>query len=197
METMAFLNGSVIPLSQARISPLDYGFLYGYGLFETMRAYSGRVFRLEKHLARLERSAQELSIDLDSGAMLERAVYDTLKANNLSDARVRLTVSPGEEELAPNVPAKGEPTVFITAMSYAPPYEQVYRRGMTATISTVRRSPRSPASALKSLSALDLLVARQRAAFDGVDHAILLNDDGLVAEGASSNVFCVKDGALF
>ena len=59
MEAVVYLNGSLIPLSQARISPLDYGFLYGYGLFETMRAYSGHVFRLDKHLARLERSAQD------------------------------------------------------------------------------------------------------------------------------------------
>jgi branched-chain amino acid aminotransferase len=196
VEAVVYLNGSLIPQSQARISPLDYGFLYGYGLFETMRAYGGHVFRLEKHLARLERSAQELGIDLDSSAKLEKALCDTLRANDLSDARIRLTVSPGEEEPAPDVQAKGQPTAFITARSYAPPSEQVYRRGMTATISTVRRSPRSPASALKSLSALDLLVARQRAAFDGVDHAILLNDDGLVAEGASSNVFSVKGGIL-
>jgi branched-subunit amino acid aminotransferase/4-amino-4-deoxychorismate lyase len=197
VEAVVYLNGSLIPQSQARISPLDYGFLYGYGLFETMRAYSGHVFRLEKHLARLERSARALNIDLYSATKLEAAVYNTLRANHLSDARIRLTVSPGEEEPSPNVPAKGEPTVFITARSYDPPSEQIYLRGLTATVSTVRRSPRSPGSGLKSLSALDILVARQRAAFDGVDHAILLNDDGLVAEGGSSNVFCVKGGTLY
>lgn len=197
MEPMAYLNGSVIPLSQARISPLDYGFLYGYGLFETMRAYSGHVFRLEKHLARLERSAGVLNIDLDGAAKLEKAVYDTLRANRLSDARIRLTVSPGDEELLPNTPAKGEPTVFITARSYEPPSEEVYRRGLTATLARVRRSRLSASSRLKSLSGLDLLVARQQAAFDGVDHAVLLNDDGLVTEGGSSNVFCVRGGKLF
>ena len=197
MEAVVYLNGSLIPQPQARISPLDYGFLYGYGLFETMRAYSGHVFRLEKHLARLERSARAMNIDLYSAAKLEAAVYNTLRANHLSDARIRLTVSPGEEEPSPNVPAKGEPTVFITARSYEPPSEPIYLRGLTATVSTVRRSPRSPGSGLKSLSALDILVARQRAAFDGVDHAILLNDDGLVAEGGSSNVFCIKGGTLY
>ncbi len=71
MEAVVYLNGSLIPQSQARISPLDYGFLYGYGLFETMRAYGGHVFRLEKHLARLEGSAQALNIDLYSAAKLE------------------------------------------------------------------------------------------------------------------------------
>jgi branched-chain amino acid aminotransferase len=197
VEAMVYLNGSVIPQSQARISPLDYGFLYGYGLFETMRAYSGHVFRLEKHLARLERSARMLNIDLDSAVRLEEAVYETLRANHLSDARIRLTVSPGEEEPSPNVPATGRPTVFVTARDYQPPSEQVYRRGLTATVTRVRRSPLAPSSKLKSLSSLDLLLARQAAAFDGVDHAILLNDDGLVTEGGSSNVFCAKGGTLF
>jgi branched-chain amino acid aminotransferase len=197
MEAVVYLNGSLIPLSQARISPLDYGFLHGYGLFETMRAYSGHVFRLEKHLARLERSARALNIDLDGTAKLEKAVYETLRANQLLDARIRVSVSPGEEELAPGVPARGEPTVFITAIGYEPPSEQLYRRGFTAMVSRVHRSPRSPASGLKSLSGLDILLARQEAASYGVHHAILLNDDDLVAEGSSSNVFHLNDRTLF
>ena len=197
MEMTVCLNGSLIPLSQARISPIDYGFLHGYGLFETMRAYSGHVFRLEKHLARLERSARALNIDLDGTAKLEKAVHDTLRANQLSDARIRISVSPGEEEIAADIPAKGEPTVFIMAISYVPPSEDVYRRGFTAIVSRVHRSTRSPSSGLKSLSSLDILLARQEAATFGVDHAILLNDDGLVSEGSSSNVFHVKDGTLF
>ena len=197
MEMTVYLNGSLIPLSQARISPIDYGFLHGYGLFETMRAYSGHVFRLEKHLARLERSARALNIDLDGTAKLEKAVHDTLRANQLSDARIRISVSPGEEEIAADIPAKGEPTVFIMAISYVPPSEDVYRRGFTAIVSRVHRSTRSPSSGLKSLSSLDILLARQEAATFGVDHAILLNDDGLVSEGSSSNVFHVKDGTLF
>ena len=197
MEMTVYLNGSLIPLSQARISPIDYGFLHGYGLFETMRAYSGHVFRLEKHLARLERSARALNIDLDGTAKLEKAVHDTLRANQLSDARIRISVSPGEEEIAADIPAKGEPTVFIMAISYVPPSEDVYRRGFTAIVSRVHRSTRSPSSGLKSLSSLDILLARQEAVTFGVDHAILLNDDGLVSEGSSSNVFHVKDGTLF
>jgi len=197
METIVYLNGSLMPVSQAKVSPLDHGFLYGYGLFETMRAYGGRLFRLEKHLARLERSARALNIDLDGIPGLEKAIYDTLRANQLSDARIRLTVSPGAEELAPDAPIKSEPTVFIMARSYVPPSEDVYHRGFTAIVSRVHRSTRSPSSGLKSLSSLDILLARQEAASYGVDHAIMLNDDGLVAEGSSSNVFRVKNGTLF
>jgi branched-chain amino acid aminotransferase len=162
-----------------------------------MRAYGGRLFRLEKHLARLERSARALNIDLDGIPSLEKAIYDTLRANQLSDARIRLTVSPGAEELAPDAPIKSEPTVFIMARSYVPPSEDVYHRGFTAIVSRVHRSTRSPSSGLKSLSSLDILLARQEAATFGVDHAILLNDDGLVSEGSSSNVFHIKGGTLF
>ncbi len=197
LEVIVYLNGSLVPVSQARVSPLDHGFLYGYGLFETMRVYGGHLFRLERHLARLERSARALSIDLDGIPSLEKAIYDTLKANQLSDARIRLMVSPGEEEMVPGVKAKSQPTVFIMAKSYVPPSEDVYRRGFTAIVSRVHRSTRSPSSGLKSLSSLDILLARQEAAASGVAHAIMLNDDGLVAEGSSSNVFYVKDGTLF
>jgi branched-chain amino acid aminotransferase len=197
MEAIVYLNGSLVPSSQARISPLDYGFLYGYGLFETMRAYSGHVFRLEKHLARLERSARALNIDLNGTAKLETAIHDTLKANQLLNARIRVSVSPGEEDLTSGSPAKEGPTVFITVRSYVPPSEEIYRRGFVAMVSRVHRSPRSPASGLKSLSGLDILLARQEAASYGVDHAILLNDDDLVAEGSSTNVFHVNDRTLF
>ncbi len=197
MEAIVYLNGSLVPLSQARISPMDHGFLYGYGLFETMRSYGGHVFRLEKHLARLDRSARALNIDLHNPAKLEEAVYDTLRANHLLNARIRLSVSPGEEELASSLPVKGDPTVFITARSYVPPSKDIYHRGFTAMVSRVHRSPRSPTSGLKSLSALDILLARQEAASYGADHAILLNDDDLVAEGSSSNVFHVNDRTLF
>ena len=196
-DAIVYLNGDLMPLSQARISPLDYGFLHGYGLFETARAYGGQVFRLEKHLARLERSARALHIDLGSMTRLKEAVCDTLTANHLSDARVRITISAGEEGPSPDELPKGRPTVLITARSYVPPSAQVYRRGFRAIVSRLHRSPRSPVPRLKSTSSLDIMLARQEAASHGVDHAILLNDDGQVAEGSSSNVFYVKDSRLF
>ncbi len=197
MEAIVYFNGSLMPLSQARISPLDYGFLYGYGLFETMRAYNGHVFRLNKHMARLGHSAQILGVELDGVPSLEKAVHGTLRANQLSDARIRLTVSGGEEESMGSILKAGEPTIFITAGSYVPPSEEVYHRGFTAIVSRIRRSSRSPGSSLKSLSYLDILLARQEAAAAGVDHAIMLNDDGLVAEGTTSNIFYAKNDRLF
>lgn len=195
MEEIVYLNGSLMPLSQARLSPLDYGFLYGYGLFETMRAYSGRIFRLEKHLARLSRSAKLLGIDLESIPDLEKALYNTLQANNLSHARIRLTLSGGEGEPLPDLVIR-VPTVLIVARSYTPYPRQVYKQGFKAIVSHIRRNTQSPASAMKSLNYLDNLLARQEAKLAGADEAILLNEQGFLAEGSMSNIFLVSGNAL-
>jgi len=196
LEEIVYLNGSLVPLSQARFSPLDYGFLYGYGLFETMRAYSGRIFRLEKHLARLHRSAKFLGIDLDSVPNLEKAVYDTLQANNLSDARIRLTISGGEGNTIPDLLARQAPTVLIVARSYSPSSSQVYQQGFKAIVSRIRRNSQSPVSAIKSLNYLDSLLARREAKVAGADEAILLNEQGFLAEASTSNIFLVSGDTL-
>jgi branched-chain amino acid aminotransferase len=195
VEEIVYLNGSLLPLSQARLSPLDYGLLYGYGLFETMRAYSGRIFRLEKHLARLFRSAKLLGIDLESIPDLEKAIYNILQANNLSSARIRLTLSGGEGEPVPDLFIRA-PTVLIVARSYTPYSRQVYEQGFKAIVSRIRRNTQSPASVIKSLNYLDNLLARQEAKLVSADEAILLNEQGFLAEGSMSNIFLVSDNAL-
>jgi len=196
VEEIVYLNGSLLPLSQARLSPLDYGFLYGYGLFETMRAYSGRIFRLEKHLARLSRSAKLLGIDLKSDIPdLEKALYNTLQANNLSNARIRLTLSGGEGEPVPDLLPQN-PTVIIVARRYTPYPPQVYQQGFKAIVSRIRRNTQSPASVIKSLNYLDNLLARRETKLAGADEAILLNEQGFLAEGSMSNIFLVSDNTL-
>ncbi len=196
MEEIVCLNGSLLPLSQARLSPLDYGFLYGYGLFETMRAYSGRIFHLEKHLARLSRSAKSLEIGLKSDILdLEKALYDTLQANNLSNARIRLTLSGGEGGAVPDLPPQ-DPTVIIVAKRYTPYPSQVYQQGFKAVVSRIRRNTQSPASVIKSLSYLDNLLARRETRLAGADEAILLNEQNFLAEGSMSNIFLVSDDTL-
>ncbi len=197
MEEIVYLNGRLMPLSQARLSPFDYGFLYGYGLFETMRAYSGHVFRLEAHLARLHRAAQVLGISLDITPDLSKAIYDTLGANHLTNARIRLTLSGGPGEPVPDIATCREPTVLINARDYAPYADSVYRQGFRAIVSSVGRNTRSPVSGLKSLSYLDNLLARREARVAGAHEAILLNDQGFIAEGSTSNVFLVVGKVLF
>ena len=193
---IVYLNGSLVPLSKAGLSPLDSGFLYGCGLFETMCSYSGRVFRLDKHLDRLRRSARFLGIDLDSLPDLEKAVYDCLKSNKTSNARIRLTISCGEGATIPDLVSQRHPTVLVVAIGYTPYSAETYERGFRAIVSGVRRNSQSPVSGMKSLSCLDLLLARREAKLAGADEAILLNEQGYLAEGSTSNVFLVSGDTL-
>jgi branched-chain amino acid aminotransferase len=195
MSEVVYLNGSLIPRSQARISVLDYGFLYGFGLFETMRAYGGQVFRLERHLSRLVHSAEILRLPIRA-LELKGAVMDTIRANRLSEARIRIAISIGEGSMTPDPSTCGQPTVLILAAHYQPYPRQVYQRGFRAVISSIRRNSQSPLSRLKSANYLENLLARQEARKSGTDEALCLNEKGLLAEASMSNIFLVNDGAL-
>jgi branched-chain amino acid aminotransferase group I len=195
MEHVVYLNGALLPREQARVSPFDLGFLYGYGIFETMRAYSGRIFRLREHLDRLARSAAMLGIPVETDA-LERACYDVLRANDLANARVRLAVSMGEGQGTPDPPADPRPTVLISAASYTPPSGDAYRQGFGAIVSSIRRNSQSPLARVKSANYLDHLLARSEAKAAGADEALLLNESGLLCEGSTTNVFVVAQGSL-
>ena len=195
MSEIVYLNGYLMPLGQASISVLDYGFLYGYGLFETMRAYGGKIFRLDSHLSRLARAAEILGLPI--GALeLKDAVMDTIKANKLSDARIRITISMGEGGMVPDPSTCGKPTVLILAGHYQPYPEQVYQKGFRAVVSSIRRNSQSPLSRLKSANYLESILAKQEARAAGVDEALCLNEKGLLAEASMSNIFLVTDGIL-
>ncbi len=195
MEQVVYLNGSLLPRSQARISPFDLGFLYGYGLFETMRAYSGRIFRLHRHMERLRESAALIGLPLDTLDM-EGACYETLKANMLDDARIRLTLSMGEGEATPDLPASPKPTVLVIATGYTPPPAWVYQQGFKAIVSSTRQNSRSPLSRLKTANYLNNLLARKEAKEKGADEALLLNERGLLCEASTSNIFLVYRESL-
>jgi branched-chain amino acid aminotransferase group I len=195
MEQIVYLNGSLLPQSQAKISPFDLGFLYGYGLFETMRAYSGRIFRLEKHLERLSRSAKLLGLPLNAFD-LKKACHDTLQANKLKDARIRLTVSMGEGEAIPALPKHPRPTVLVTAARYVPLADEAYRKGYRVVVSTIDRDSQSPLSRLKSANYLNNILARIEDKAAGADEAILLNERGFLCEGSASNIFMISKGNL-
>lgn len=195
MEQIVYLNGTLIPQSQARISPFDLGFLYGYALFETMRAYSGHIFRLSAHLQRLKRSAAQLGIPL-SASKLEKACYNTLKANKLSDARIRLTLSIGEGEAVPDPPKHPQPTLFIIATSYTPPSVETYRKGYRAILASTRQNSQSPLSRLKTANYLNHVLARKEAKEKGAHEAIMLNERGFLCESSTSNIFLASKGML-
>ena len=195
MRQIVYFNGKLVPLSQVSISPLDYGFLYGYGLFETMRAYGGRVFRLDKHLSRLTGSAEKLgipAITLD----LKEVVTSTLEANKLSDARIRITVSIGEGGMAPDTCQCRKPTVLVVAEHYKPHPESVYKAGFKAIVSSLVRYSHSPLSGIKSANYLENMLAKQEASAAGADEALRLNEKGSIAEASMSNIFLIADGKL-
>ena len=186
-EKIVYLNGKLIPSSQAKISAFDRGFLYGFGLFETMRAVNGHIFLLGWHLERLLEAAKEL--DIGSGldaAVLEKACQDTLAAGGLKDARLRLTVSAGEDAASP--------AVLITAEEYTPPAK--YHSGFHARLVATPR-PATPLLGYKTTSYLANILARSQAQAAGFDEAIFINGGGFIAEGSVSNIFAVTaDGRL-
>ena len=197
MAEIVYINGDLIPLSQARLSPFDHGFLYGYGLFETMRAYNGSIFRLDRHLARLHRSAQTLPIAFQPDSFdLQKACYDILEANKLAEARLRLTLSAGEGDITPNPDTCTHATVFIAARRLVPLPPESYQSGFGAVLSSLRRNSQSPLSRLKTSCYMENVLARQEARAAGADEALMLNERGLVAEGSISNIFLVKGKLL-
>ena len=195
MSQVVYLNGSLVPLEQAKISVMDYGFLYGYGLFETMRAYNGKVFGLDRHLTRLGRSAEVLGINVDV-TLLEKAVYETVRANGLSEARIRLIVTIGEGSVTPDPGTCARPTLVVIAVPYHAYSPEVYEKGWRVNISTIRRNSQSPLPNLKSSNFLESMLARQESRMAGLDDTLLLNDKGFLAEASSSNVFIVSGGVL-
>jgi len=197
MTEQVYINGELVERSEARVSVFDRGLLYGYGLFETMRSYDGQVFRLDRHLSRLARSADMLGIGeaLDVSE-LGRAVYDTISANELSDARIRLTVTAGEGERSLSLPASGLLTTVIVAEELVLPLPQAYQNGISAAIVGAARNSQSPLSGVKSIGYLESLLVRSQAADAGAEEAVMLNERGLVAECSASNIFIVASGRL-
>ena len=186
-----------MPRGEARVSPLDRGVLYGYGLFETMRSYGGRIFRLEQHLARLMRSAERLGLAslLDSSA-LEQAIYKTLQANELRDARIRLTVLAGEGERGLTPPTSGRLTIIVVTQKLVLPPPRAYENGIHAAIVRARRDSQALLSQIKSIGYLGNMLAHSEAVAAGADEAILLNEQGLIAECSTSNLFLAVEGRL-
>ncbi|MES0278277.1 MAG: aminotransferase class IV [Dehalococcoidales bacterium] len=191
MAEIVYLNGSLVARAEALVSIYDHGFLYGYGLFETMRAYKGIIFLRERHIERLLEAAAELKMDTGlSAAGLAEACRATLAANGLKEARLRLTVSRGEAGPFPGVGNK--PTVVITAGSYTPPPTQKYESGFRAALVAYPRLSQPPLYRLKTTSYLENILARREAEAAGLDEAIFLNECGHLTEGSASNIFLVR-----
>ncbi len=195
-SNVVYLNGEFVARDEARVSAFDRGFLYGDALFETVRAYGGVPFPLDEHLARIADSARELGIPLPGGDELAGAVRALIQRNGLGDAYVRITVSRGIHAgtLAPDEP--GEPTVLIEARKLHPYPPELYEQGAKLTVSSFTHDSASRIRRHKTTSYITSVLAKREAKERGADEALLLDGAGHVAEGATSNVFCVVRGNL-
>jgi branched-chain amino acid aminotransferase len=189
-----YLNGRLVDERRAVVSALDRGLLYGDGLFETMRAYGGRVFRLDQHLARMARSAKALRIPFD---VKPDAVTKLLRANGLADAYVRITLTRGVHGGDLGLDTGARPTQIIQARAFHAYPPRLYRRGMKVALADAVRPSRSAAGRHKTLSYIENLLARDAAKGRGFDETLFLDDRGFVAECATSNLFWAKKGTLF
>ncbi len=196
MPELIWHDGEIFPPKEARCSCLDRGHLYGDGLFETMRAYSGQAFRLPAHLERLTASADRIHLALPTtDEELQTAVQKTLKESALASAYVRLTVTRGVGG-SPSQLNASTPSVIIWVRPLSNYPAELYQKGMSAVLAEARRNEHSLLSNLKTLNYLDNLLARAAAQRAGADEAILLNTSGQLAEAAASNLFIVADGRV-
>jgi branched-chain amino acid aminotransferase len=193
-----FIDGKYYSERNAKVSVFDHGLLYGDGVFEGIRAYNGRVFKLKEHIDRLFYSAHALLLEIPlSRADISRAVVETIRANKLKDSYVRLIVTRGVGTLGLNPRTCKNPSVIIIAgkIQVYPP--ETYAHGMDmVTVPTARNLHSAVNPAIKSLNYLNNILAKIEANNAGVEEAVMLNSAGYVAEGTADNLFIVKQGSL-
>jgi branched-chain amino acid aminotransferase len=194
-----FIDGKYSSERDAKISVFDHGLLYGDGIFEGIRAYNGRVFKLKEHIDRLFYSAKAILLDVPlSHSALMKATVETCRANKIRDGYIRLIVTRGKGTLGLNPRSCKKPSVIIIAdkIQVYPP--ELYARGMDiVTVPTVRNLHSAVNPAIKSLNYLNNILAKIEANNAGVEEAVMLNVEGFVAECTADNLFIVKNGALF
>jgi len=196
MSRVVYLNGDFVPEPQAVVGVYDAAFLHGAGLFETMRAEQGRVFRLEAHLSRLMTSASELLAPLERSALPSPAAFESLlERNGLREARVRLTVTAGSM-LQPATDAAPTLTVCVTASDLGPYAPQAYRDGVPVMIARRKQAPDDPLAGHKSTCYLPRLLTLRMAHAARCSEALFFTSGNELAEGAISNVFIVRHSRL-
>ncbi|MCE9546068.1 MAG: branched-chain-amino-acid transaminase [Planctomycetia bacterium] len=198
MPPKVYINGRLFEKEDAKISVYDHGLLYGDGVFEGIRSYSGRVFRLDEHLARLWDSAQAiwLTIPMTREAMA-KAVRDTLAANGILDGYIRLIVTRGAGSLGLDPNRTADPQVIIITDSISMYPEEYYTRGLDlVTASTIRNHPAALSPRIKSLNYLNNILAKIEGLQAGCVEALMLNHKGEVAECTGDNIFIVRGREL-
>lgn len=197
-ESLIYLDGRIVPESQAKISVFDHGVLYGDGVFEGIRFYNGRVFRLEDHTRRIYDSAKSILLTIPMAPEeLIKATLDTVAANGLRDGYIRTVVTRGTGPMGLSPYKCPKASVFIIAASIQLYPEAAYQNGLTmATVATRRPRFDILPPSVKSLNYLNNVMAKVEAIQAGAEEGLMLNDQGLVAECTGDNVFIVRDGTV-
>lgn len=198
MARKVFIGGKLVDEADAKISVFDHGLLYGDGVFEGIRVYSGRVFLHQQHIDRLYESAKAIRLTIPmSAAEVKAAVESTVKANNIDDGYVRLVVTRGAGSLGLDIRKTSNPQVIVIAdtITLYPP--ETYTKGMhLVTASTIRNHPGALSARIKSLNYLNNILARIEGTDAGMVEALMLNHKGEVAECTGDNIFIVKNKVL-
>lgn len=193
-----YLNGQLVDKEKAVVSVFDHGVLYGDGVFEGIRAYNGRVFKLKEHIDRLFNSARAILLEIPmSKKEVEQAVVQTLRANKLQDAYIRLVITRGIGDLGLDPRHCAKPTVFIITDKIALYPKEYYDKGLAVITATTKRNISEALSpSIKSLNYLNNVLAKIEAVRSNVPEAIMLNREGYVAECTGDNIFVVKENTL-
>ena len=194
-ELLVYMNGEYVPESQAKISVFDHGFLYGDGVFEGIRAYNGRVFRLKEHIDRLYDSAKAINLEIPiSKSEFIEIILETLRRNKLRDAYIRPIVTRGVGDLGLDPKKCDNPSIIVITRPWGKLYGDLYEKGLKAITVGVRRvSFDALPPNIKSMNYLNNILAKIEANAKGGDEAIFLDRNGYVSEGSGDNIFIVKN----
>ena len=199
MELTVYINGKFYPQSDAKVSVFDHGLLYGDGVFEGIRAYNGRVFKLERHMDRLFHSAKAIDLKIPhSKDAIAKIVLDTCRRNDIKEGYIRpiITRGPGDLGLDPRK-VKSGPTIVVIAQHTINLLGKVYERGLKVVTSSYRRvPPQSLSPSIKSLNYLNNIMAKVEANQYGADEALMLDIHGYVSEASAENVFIVRNHTI-
>lgn len=198
-ELLIYYNGDFVPKSEATTSIYDHGFLYGDGVFEGIRAYNGRVFKLREHVDRLYDSAKAIALNIPlAKEEMEEVILETLRKNNLTDAYIRPIVSRGVGDLGLDPRKCPKPNIFIISQEWAAMYGDLYEVGLTGvTVSVRRNSADSLSPNIKSLNYLNNILGKIEANEKGGDEAIFFDNNGYLSEGSGDNIFIVKKEKVY
>lgn len=198
-EQWIYINGEFVEKHHAKISVYDHGFLYGDGVFEGIRVYDGNIFRLKEHLDRLYDSAKSIMLEIPHTIEeMTDIIIKTLQKNKLRTAYIRLVVSRGVGNLGLDPSSCAHPQVIIIAEELTLFPKEFYEKGLEIiTVATRRNRPDVLSPKVKSLNYLNNILVKIEASLAGVSEALMLNDQGYVAEGSADNVFILKGNQLY